>query len=205
METAVGTTATAGQQTPRGRTRPEHVRTTPWHWALALAGSGAVVGAALAASPATGTPVPVPVHSTPRALAASAAPDPAATQLPLDCGPFPVKAALSVPVELGDGHPGTVVAAHCAAETGTPPDAVFLLGFGPGNHPTVLATLLTERENLTVSRLAVRSDGAITGHAQGYSSEDVPRFRPDISLDLTWTRKGGGWERAQTAAPIAQA
>lgn len=201
METAVGTTATAGQQTPRGRSGPGHARTAPWHWVVALAGCGAVVAAALAASPATGTPVPA--HATPEALAASAAPDPSRAQLPLDCGPFPVKTALSVPARLGDGRPGTVVAVHCATETGTPPDAVFLLGFGPGERPEVVATLLTERENLTVSRIAVRSDGAVTGHAQGYSSEDVPRFRPDISLDLTWTHKGGGWERSQTAAPVS--
>ncbi|MFF2123157.1 hypothetical protein ACFVXH_38130 [Kitasatospora sp. NPDC058184] len=203
METAVGTTATVGQQTPRGRSGPGHARTVPWHWAVALAGCGAVVAAALAASPATGTPVPA--HGTPQALVASAAPDPARAQLPLDCGPFPVKTALSVPARLGDGRPGTVVAAHCAAETGTPPDAVYLLGFGPGGRPEVVATLLPERENLTVSRIAVRSDGAITGHAQGYSSEDVPRFRPDISLDLTWTQRSGGWERSQTAAPLHQA
>ncbi|MFJ6620381.1 hypothetical protein ACIQOW_22775 [Kitasatospora sp. NPDC091335] len=202
VETAVGTTATAGQQTPRGRTGPGHARTAPWHWAVALAGCGAVVGAALAASPATGSPVPV--HgSTAGPLAAGAAPDPALAQLPLDCGPFPVKTALRVPAKLGDGRPGTVVAAHCAAETGTPPDAVFLLGFGRGGSPEVVATLLPERENLTVSRITVRSDGAITGHAQGYSSEDVPRFKPDISLDLTWTHRGGGWERSQTAAPVS--
>ncbi|MEV7923425.1 MULTISPECIES: hypothetical protein [unclassified Kitasatospora] len=200
METAVGTTA--GQQTPRGRTGPGHARTAPWHWALALAGCGAVVAAALAASPATGTPVPV--HGTPKALGASAAPDPAKAQLPLDCGPFPVATAISMPADLGDGRPGTVVAAHCAAENGTPPDAVYLLGFGPGDRPVVLATLLSERENLTLGRLALRSDGAITGHAQGYSSDEVPRFRPDISLDLTWMRKGGGWERSQTAAPVSQ-
>ncbi|WP_051829779.1 MULTISPECIES: hypothetical protein [Streptomyces] len=202
METAVGTTVTAGQQTPQGRTRPGHARTAPWHWALGLAGCGAVVAVALAASPATGTPVPA--RGTPKALAASAAPDPAKVQLPLDCGPFPVKTVLSVPAELGDGRPGTVVAAHCGAETGTPPDAVLLLGFGPDGRPAVVATLLTERENLTVNRLAVRSDGAITGHAQGYSSEDVPRFQPDISLDLTWTHRGGGWERSQTAAPVSR-
>ncbi|MFE6051046.1 hypothetical protein ACFQ6N_09835 [Kitasatospora sp. NPDC056446] len=201
VETAVGTTATAGQHAPRGRTGPGHARTAPWHWALALAGCGAVVAAALAASPATGTPLPA--HGTPAALAASAAPDPARAQLPMDCGPFPVKTVLSVPARLGDGRPATVVAAHCAAENGTPPDAVFLLGPGPGGRPEVTATLLSERENLTVSRLAVRSDGAITGHAQGYSSQDVPRFRPDISLDLTWTRKGGGWDRSQTAAPVS--
>ncbi|MET8623449.1 hypothetical protein ABZW30_06780 [Kitasatospora sp. NPDC004669] len=204
VKTAVGTTATAGQQTPQGRTRPGHARTAPWHWALALAGCGAVVAAALTASPATGAPVPAR-GGTPKALAASAAPDPAKAQLPLDCGPFPVKTVLSVPAELGDGRPGTVVAAHCATETGTPPDSVYLLGFGAGERPVVVATLLTERENLTLSRLAVRSDGAITGHAQGYSSDDVPRFRPDISLDLTWTRKGGDWERSQTAAPVSQA
>ncbi|MFF2547668.1 hypothetical protein ACFVUY_34605 [Kitasatospora sp. NPDC058063] len=202
VETAVGTTtATAGQRTPRSRSGPGHARTAPWHWAVALAGCGAVVGAALAASPATGTPVPA--HPVPTSLAVSAGPDPAQVQLPLDCGPFPVKTALSVSARLGDGRPATVVTAHCATETGTPPDAVLLLGFGPGGRPEVVATLLPERENLTVSRIAVRSDGAITGHAQGYSSEDVPRFRPDISVDLTWTRKGGGWERSQTAAPVS--
>ncbi|MFE4974004.1 hypothetical protein ACFRAR_18080 [Kitasatospora sp. NPDC056651] len=201
METAVGTTATAGQQTPRGRTGPRRARTTPWHWAVALAGCGVVVGAALAASPATGTPVSA--HPAPTALAASAGPDPAQLQLPLDCGPFPVKTALSVSARLGDGRPATVVAAHCATETGTPPDAVLLLDFGPDGRPRVAATLLAERENLTVSRITVRSDGAVTGHGQGYSSEDVPRFRPDISLDLTWTPKGGGWERSQTAAPVS--
>ncbi|MEU9074682.1 hypothetical protein ACFYUY_38040 [Kitasatospora sp. NPDC004745] len=200
METAVGTTA-GEQTTPRGGSRPGHARTAPWHWALALAGCGAVVAAGLAAGPASGSPVPL--HGAPRALGASAAPDPAAAQLPLDCGPFPVKAVLSMPAVLGDGRPGTVVAAHCDAANGTPPDAVYLLGFGPGDRPVVVSTLLSERENLTVGRLALRSDGAITGHAQGYSSEDVPRFRPDISLDLTWTRKGGGWERSQTAAPVS--
>ncbi|MEU3568281.1 hypothetical protein AB0E96_07610 [Kitasatospora sp. NPDC036755] len=202
METAVGTTtAQAGQQTPRGRTGPGHARTAPWHWAVALAGCGAVVGAALAASPATGTPVSV--HPAVTSLAASAGPDPAQVQLPLDCGPFPVRTALSASALLGDGRAATVVAAHCATETGTPPDAVYLLGFGTGGRPEVVATLLPERENLTVSRIAVRSDGAITGHAQGYSSEDVPRFRPDISIDLTWTHRGGGWERSQTAAPVS--
>ncbi|MFJ8474111.1 hypothetical protein [Kitasatospora sp. NPDC094011] len=203
VETAAGTTATAGQQTPRGRSRPGHARTAPWHWALALAGCGAVVAAALAASPATGTPLPTRAAGTPKALAASAAPDPAKAQLPMDCGPFPVRTVLSVPADLGDGQPGTVVAAQCAADTGNPPESVYLLGFGSGGRPVVVATLLTERENLTLSRLAVRSDGAITGRAQGYSSDEVPRFRPDLSLDLTWTHRGGGWERSQTAAPVA--
>ncbi|MET9402304.1 hypothetical protein [Kitasatospora sp. NPDC002965] len=206
VETAVGTTAgqhTSGRQGPGGGTAPGRAGTAPWHWALTVAGCAAVVAAALAAAPATGTPGPA--RPTPKALPAAVAPDPAAAELPLDCGPFPVKIAISFAADLGDGRPGTVVAAHCAAENGTPPDAVYLLGPGPaGGRPVVLATLLSERENLTVGRLALRSDGAVTGHAQGYSGDDVPRFEPDISLDLTWTRKGGGWDRSQTAAPLSR-
>ncbi|MEU6233149.1 hypothetical protein [Kitasatospora sp. NPDC047058] len=201
METAVK--ATAEQQTPQDRGGPGHARSAPWHWALVIAGSAAVVATALAAGPATGTTVAA--RGAVKALPAAAAPDPAKAELPLDCGPFPVKISVSFAADLGDGRPGTVAAAHCAAETGTPPDAVYLLGPGDGGRPVVLATLVAERENLTVSRLGLRSDGVITGHAQGYSSDDVPRFSPDISLDLTWTRKGGGWDRAQTAAPLAQA
>ncbi|MGW6914919.1 hypothetical protein ACWGB8_14075 [Kitasatospora sp. NPDC054939] len=202
METAVGT-AMAEQQTTRDPGRPGHARTTPWHWALTATGCAAVVAAALAANPASGSPTPL--RATPRALPAAVAPDPAAAQLPLDCGPFPVKIAGSLTADLGDGRPGTVAAAHCAAESGTPPHAVYLLGpaTGADGRPAVLATLLSERENLTVSRLVLRSDGTITAHAQGYSSEEVPRAVPDISLDLTWKRRGGGWDRSQIAAPLA--
>ncbi|MCG6492844.1 hypothetical protein [Kitasatospora sp. A2-31] len=198
VETAVK--ATAEQQTPQERSGPGHARTAPWHWVLTIAGTAAVVAAAFAADPATGTPAPA--RPTVKALPAAAAPDPAGAELPLDCGPFPVKISVSFAADLGDGRPGTVAAAHCAAENGTPPDAVYLLGPGTAGRPVVLATLVSERENLTVSRLGLRSDGVITGHAQGYSSDDVPRFSPDISLDLTWTRRGGGWDRSQTAAPV---
>ncbi|MFF2661713.1 hypothetical protein ACFVUH_30655 [Kitasatospora sp. NPDC058032] len=199
VETAVGTTA--GQQTATGPTGPRHGRTAPWHWAVTVAGCAAVVTAALVAGPASGAPAPA--RPAPRALPAAAAPDPSKAELPLDCGPFPVTVAVSFAADLGDGRPGTVAAAHCAAENGTPPDAVYLLGTGTDGRPAVLATLLSERENLTVSRLALRSDGAVTAHAQGYSGDDVPRFAPDISLSLTWTRKGGGWDRSQTAAPLS--
>ncbi|WP_344321789.1 hypothetical protein [Kitasatospora putterlickiae] len=192
VETAVGTTA--GRQSGTGRT-------APWHWAVTVAGCAAVVAAALTAGPASGTPGPA--RPTPKALPAAAAPDPAKAELPLDCGPFPVAVTVSFAADLGDGRPGTVAAAHCAAENGTPPDAVYLLGPGTDGRPAVLATLVSERENLTVSRLALRSDGAITAHARGYSGDDVPRFAPDISVDLTWTREGGGWDRTQTAAPLS--
>ncbi|MGW4891725.1 hypothetical protein ACWEQL_05600 [Kitasatospora sp. NPDC004240] len=200
MESAVGTSRDG---------RRERVRSpyggAPRHWALVAAGCAAVVTGALAASPAEGTPKPL--RGTPKALPAAAAPDPAKARLPLECGPFPVKVAIALTADLGDGRPGTVVAAHCAAENGTPPDAVYLLGPAPApdGAPVVLATLLPETENLTVGRLALRSDGAVTAHAQGYSSEDVPRAAPDISLDVTWKRRGGGWDRSQTTAPIDRA
>ncbi|MFF3594095.1 hypothetical protein [Kitasatospora indigofera] len=197
--TAEGTTA-GGARPPAG---PGHARPGVKHWAVVAAGCAAVVAGALAAGPASGTPAPI--RPAPRALPAAEVPDPAKAELPLDCGPFPVKISVHFGADLGDGKPGTVAAAHCDAENGTPPDAVFLLGPGPDGRPVVLATLLSEQENLTVSRLALRSDGVITGHAQGYSSDDVPRFSPDVSLDLTWTRQGARWTRTQTQAPPAQA
>ena len=204
METAVGTAMTDGKS--GGGSRPDapaHARSGAVHWAVVAAGCAAVVAGALAANPAGGTTGPA--RPAPRALPAAEAPDPAKAELPLDCGPFPVKISVHFGADLGDGRPGTVAAAHCDAENGTPPDAVYLLGPGPDGRPVVLATLLSEQENLTVGRLALRSDGVITGHAQGYSSEDVPRFSPDISLDLSWTRHGAGWTRAETRAPAAQA
>ncbi len=204
METAVGTAM--DQQRTGGGARPgapAHARPGAVHWAVVAAGCAAVVAGALAANPANGTTAPL--HPVPRALPAAEAPDPAQAELPLDCGPFPVKISVNFAADLGDRRPGTVAAAHCDAGNGTPPDAVYLLGPGPAGRPVVLATLLSEQENLTVGRLALRSDGVITGHAQGYSSEDVPRFSPDLSLDLTWTRQGGRWIRTQqTAAPTVQ-
>ncbi|WP_371482794.1 hypothetical protein [Kitasatospora sp. NBC_00315] len=193
---------TGGGARPTG---PAQARSGLLHWAVVAAGCAAVVAGALAADPAQGSTAPV--RPTPRALPAAEAPDPAKAELPLDCGPFPVKISVHFGADLGDGRPGTVAAAHCDAENGTPPDAVYLLGpgAGPGDRPVVLATLLSEQENLTVGRLALRSDGVITGHAQGYSSDDVPRFSPDLSLDLTWTRRNGTWTRTATSAPAARA
>ena len=204
MDTAVGTAA--AEQRTGGGARPDapaHARPGAVHWAVVAAGCAALVAGALAANPANGTTAPL--HPVPRALPAAEAPDPAQAELPLDCGPFPVKISVQFAAALGDGRPGTVAAAHCDAGNGTPPDAVYLLGPGADGRPEILATLLSDQENLTVDRLALRSDGVITGHARGYSSEDVPRFSPDVSLDLTWSRQGGRWVRAQQAvAPSIQ-
>ena len=49
------------------------------------------------------------------------------------------------------------------------------------------------------------TEGTYVGHESAGQSDDVPRFRPDVSLDLTWTHRGGGWERSQSAAPAGSA
>jgi hypothetical protein len=192
------TTAEAGPKAPA------HARSGLRHWALVAAGCAAVVAGAIAADPAEGSPTPI--HPTAKAAPPAAAPDPAKAELPLDCGPFPVSVALKVTADLGDGAPATIVAAHCAADNGTPPDGVFVLTPGQGGHPVVAATLLDPlKDNLTVTVLTVRSDGTVHGLARGYSSVDVPRCCPDRSLELNWSRRGDRWVRAESAAPAIRA
>ncbi|GJF27450.1 hypothetical protein KNE206_01500 [Kitasatospora sp. NE20-6] len=184
-------------------TAPGHARSGIGHWALVAAGCAAVVAGALAASPAEGTPAAA--RPTAKAAPPAAAPDPAKAELPLDCGPFPVTVVLKVSADLGDGSPSTVVAAHCAADNGTPPDGVFVLTAGPDGRPEVAGTLLDPAaDNLTVTALTVRSDGEIRARARGYSSPDVPRCCPDRSLAIAWKRNAGHWVRAESAAPAGQ-
>ncbi|MEV6210606.1 hypothetical protein [Kitasatospora sp. NPDC051914] len=193
---------TSGMTTSGAPKGPGHARSGLKHWALVAAGCGAVVAGALAADPAQGTPTPT--RPTAKPAPSAAAPDPAKAELPLDCGPFTVSVALRASAEV-DGVPTTVVAAHCAADNGTPPDGVFLLTNGPDGRPEVAATLLDPlKDGLTVTALTVRSDGEIRGRAQGYSSLDVPRCCPDRLVELSWTRHGDRWVRAQSAAPAGQ-
>jgi hypothetical protein len=193
--------------TDNGPKAPAHARSGFRHWALVAAGCAAVVGGALAANPAQGSitaitqPSAQPSPSAVKQIPASAAPDPGKAELPLDCGPFPVKVTLSLAVDLGDGRPSTVVAAHCAAETGTPPDGAYLLVNGPAGTPVIAATLVDPKEQLTVTDLTVRSDGTIHAKAKGYSSDDVPRCCPDVNHELTWARHGSQWVRTDTATP----
>ncbi|MFD7730191.1 hypothetical protein ACFV6F_07385 [Kitasatospora phosalacinea] len=183
---------------------PGHARSGLKHWALVAAGCAAVVGGALGATSATGavtagrsaagpTAEPVPTASPlPEA-------DLAKVRLPLECGPFPVAVSLKASAVL-EGEPVTVVAAHCQADMGTPPDGVFLVG---ADGAPVL--LLPDADGLTVTELAVRSDGSIRGKARGYSSPDVPRFSPDLQVELVWTRSGGAWAKTETRTPVHSA
>ncbi|MFJ8042168.1 hypothetical protein ACIRBX_16865 [Kitasatospora sp. NPDC096147] len=193
------------------------------HWVLVAAATAAVIAAALAAAPAGGVARPSgPTvgqagHSDPNgpsgkpgnapaaALPRESAPDPAKAVLPLDCGPAPVKVSLSFGALLG-GRPSTVLAAHCDGGNGTPPDGVFLLTNGQDGRPRVAATLLEESAGRTVTELRLRSDGTLTARAKGYSSDEVPRFAPDLLVSLEWREQAdGGWLRSERSEPAATA
>ncbi|MFK0193283.1 hypothetical protein [Kitasatospora sp. NPDC090308] len=181
---------------------PGHARSGLKHWVLVAAGCAAVVGGALGATSATGAvtagqPAAEPTAGSAAGTAAPPEADLSKADLPLDCGPFPVAVSLRTAAVLG-GAPVTVAAAHCQADMGTPPDGVFLVG--PDGPPAVL---LPDTEGLTVTELAIRSDGSIRGRARGYSSPDVPRFAPDLEVELSWKRAGGGaWTKTETATPV---
>ncbi|WP_035851253.1 hypothetical protein [Kitasatospora azatica] len=188
--------------------QPAPARSGPWRWTAVAAGCAALVAGTLAAAPtvqpvgpasAAGSTSSTP--STPRPLPASSAPDPAKAQLPLDCGPLPIKVSVSFAADLGDGIPATVVAAHCQAGSGTAPDGVFVLTAGPDGQPAVHDTLVRWQEGLTVTRLALRSDGTLTARAQGYSTPDIPRCCPDLNVELNWARHGGSYTRTERSVP----
>ncbi|MFI5531009.1 hypothetical protein ACIA8O_20970 [Kitasatospora sp. NPDC051853] len=181
------------------------------HWVLVAAATAAVIAAGLAAGPAGGVvrPTAHPAGPTaskaPAALPKESAPDPAKAALPLDCGPFPVKVSLSFAALL-DGRPSTVLAAHCDAGNGTPPDGVYLLTNGQDGRPRVAATLLEDAAGRTVTELKLRSDGTLTARAKGYSSDEVPRYAPDLLVSLEWRKQaGGGWLRSERTEPAATA
>ncbi|MDH6109575.1 hypothetical protein P3T36_000346 [Kitasatospora sp. MAP12-15] len=205
-ESATGIAPARPPEPVAGRpdTTPAHARPGLLHWSVVLAACVAVVAAALAGGSASGTVTAAPTGA-PEPVPTAQAPDPAQAVLPLDCGPFPVKVSVSFAADLGDGTPSTVVAAHCDADNGTPPDGVFVLGAGADGHPVVRDTLVSWQENLTVTRLALRSDGVLTAQARGYSTAAVPRCCPDLTVSLNWTRKGGSYVRTQTSAPSATA
>jgi len=193
VETAQDVTASDERRTPA------HARPGLRHWAVVAAGCAAVVGGALAATSATGAVTPTRTETAAPASPGAAPIDPAKAELPLDCGPFPVAVTLKAAADLG-----TVVAAHCQAEMGTPPDAVYLLAAGADGRPKVTATLAEDSENLTFTELTVRSDGSVRGRAKGYSSDDVPRFAPDLTIEFTWSHQAGKWSRTETRTPAKQ-
>ncbi|WP_377268363.1 hypothetical protein [Peterkaempfera sp. SMS 1(5)a] len=199
--------AEAGTDTPPSG--PAHARSGPVHWAVTAAAVGAVIATAVVSAPAEGAPRALrPQTSGHRdaPVTAAPAPDPSKVQLPLDCGPFPVKAARRFAADLdGDGRPETVVAAHCDGTNGTPPDGVYIIAGGSGaggsGAPRIAATLVRPQENLSVLELESGPGGTVVARVQGYSNADVPQCCPDVNSILTWAPAGADWIRAQASAP----
>ncbi|WP_329562695.1 hypothetical protein [Kitasatospora sp. NBC_01266] len=207
MADAADATTLDPTRTPRpteGAPAPA-ARSGPGHWGAVAVGCAALVAGTLAATPSVAShPLTAPAGAgTPHALPAAQAPDPARAQFPLDCGPTPSTVSISFTADLGDGTPATVVAAHCQAGSGTAPDGVFVLTPGQDGHPAVHDTLLRWQEGFTVTRLALRADGTITAAARGYSTADVPRCCPDLTVQFDWSRQGDGYHRTEQSAPSA--
>ncbi|MCC9307532.1 hypothetical protein LN042_10525 [Kitasatospora sp. RB6PN24] len=182
-------------------------RSGPWRWLAVAAGCAALVTATMAAAPSAhlsaADPAPAAGGGAPKALPAGAAPDAAKAALPLDCGPLPATVTLSFAADLGDGTPATVAAAHCAAGAGAAPDGVFVITAGPGGTPRVHDVLVDWHQDYTVTGLALRADGTITAQARGYSTADVPRCCPDLTVQLDWTRHGDAFTRTEHSVPSA--
>ncbi|MFF2624433.1 hypothetical protein ACFVUN_01515 [Kitasatospora griseola] len=168
-----------------------HARSGLKHWVLVAAGCAAVVGGALGATSATGA-----VVTSRQAEAVVPEVDLSKVQLPMECGPFPVAVSLKASAVV-DGKALAVLAGHCQADMGTPPDQVFVVE-GAGGRPV---ELLSDRDGYMLTELAIRSDGSIRGAARGYSSDDVPRFSPDVVVELVWKQSARGWTRAETRTP----
>ncbi|GGQ82224.1 hypothetical protein [Kitasatospora griseola] len=168
-----------------------HARSGLKHWVLVAAGCAAVVGGALGATSATGA-----VVTSRQAGAVVPEVDLSKVQLPMECGPFPVAVSLKAAAVV-DGKALAVLAGHCQADMGTPPDQVFVVE-GAGGRPV---ELLSDRDGYTLTELTIRSDGSIRGAARGYSSDDVPRFSPDVVVELVWKQSARGWTRAETRTP----
>ncbi len=129
-----------------------------------------------------------------------AAPDPAAVDFPIECGPVKAVVKKKASGDLdGDGAPETVAVVRCDSPMGTPPDGVYVLTRdGDGGKPRVVATLLDPEDGTTVADFAVR-DGAVTATLLGYSSADVPRCCPDVRSDVKWRWQNGAFVRSTPA------
>lgn len=179
-----------------------HTHARPVHWLATATAMAAVVAAAGLLQPraATASP-PGPRTNSGTAVAAAPAPDPAAVELPLQCGSVKPLVTARASGDLdGDGNPETVVAARCDAGSGTPPSGVYVLAGARDAGPRVVATLVEPAQKLSVGDFAVR-DGAITATLLGYSSPGVPSCCPDVQEKVKWQWQGGKFVRsAQNSA-----
>ncbi|MFY1676191.1 MULTISPECIES: hypothetical protein [unclassified Streptomyces] len=168
-----------------------HARPRAFHWVVTATAVAAVVALSSLLRPDAVTTA----HAADRAPRGEAgAPDPAAVDFPLDCGPVEVAVVRKAVGDIdGDGHPETAAVVHCDAPMGTPPQGLYVLAEGAGG-PRTVATLVDPAELRTVSELTIRG-GDVTATLLGYSSADVPRCCPDTEDELNWRWEGGAFVR----------
>jgi hypothetical protein len=173
-----------------------HTTTRPIHWVATAAAVSGVIALSSVLQPGAATAAQ-PDIETKAAPAATAPPDPAKADFPLDCGPTKLLVVKKATGDLdGDGRPETVVVVHCDAGMGTPPDGVYVLTRAAGTGtPRVVATLVDPKDRLTVTDFAVR-DAAVTATLLGYSSRDVPSCCPDVKSSAKWQWKDGAFIRS---------
>lgn len=70
-----------------------------------------------------------------------------------------------------------------------------------GTTPRVVATLVDPADKQSVSDLMVR-DGAVAATLLGYSSDDVPRYEPDVRQQVKWRWRAGKFVRSTGAEAI---
>ncbi|MFJ9040589.1 hypothetical protein ACIRF8_28905 [Streptomyces sp. NPDC102406] len=177
-----------------------HTTTRPIHWLATAAALAAVVAASGFLQPGAATAAQ-PEPRTPGATArAVAPPDPAAVHFPVDCGPVELLVQKKASGDLdGDGRPETVAVVRCDAGSGTPPSGVYVLIRPRGaDKPRIVATLVDPKDQFSVTDLAVR-DRAVTATLAGYSSDAVPRYRPDVHEQAKWQWRGGTFVRSTPA------
>ncbi|WEH42684.1 hypothetical protein OG233_25885 [Streptomyces sp. NBC_01218] len=186
-----------------------HTDSRAMHWLATAAAVAAAVAVAGLLQPghATATDSAVTAAAPGGAAAprvTAGAPDPAGVVFPLVCGNVGQKVGRQARGDLdGDGKPETVAVVHCAAGSGTPPDAVYVLTHGSGAAPRVVATLVDPAMRMTVGELAVE-DAVVSATTLGYSSDTVPRCCPDEREETTWRWQGGAFVRS-AARPDAGA
>ncbi|MFE4872638.1 hypothetical protein [Streptomyces sp. NPDC056682] len=180
-----------------------HTHARPVHWIATATAMAAVVALAGFLQPDAAKASQTPrEHGAP--LTTAAAPDPGAVVLPLQCGSVGSTVEKKASGDLdGDGVPETVAVAHCRAGGGTPPSGIYVLTqpVVKGAPPRLVATLLDPKDKQTVADLIVR-DGAVTATLLGYSSNDVPRYEPDVREQVKWRWQGGKFIRSTQAAAL---
>ncbi|MFJ8953640.1 MULTISPECIES: hypothetical protein [unclassified Streptomyces] len=173
-----------------------HTTTRPIHWLATAAALAAVVAVSGFLKPDSATAAQVGQESPAGKPAAVAPPDPAAVHFPLDCGPVKTAVVKKAAGDLdGDGRPETVAVVRCDAGVGTPPSGIYVVTQPAGAKPRVVATLVTPKDNYSATMLAIQ-DGSVLADLDGYSSDSVPRYRPDVHEKAKWQWKGGAFVRS---------